>query len=316
MEYKPLVSIIIPVYNGDLYLKEAIQSCLNQTYSNIEIIVVNDGSTDGGKSAQIAKEFEGQIRYFEKENGGVSSALNYGISKMRGEWFSWLSHDDLYLPEKIEKQINAVQEYPNKVCVIRCSTSSINQYGYPIFRPQRKIQGYFTAERMMYMHSIGEVGLYGCSLLIHRNILRDCGEFDLSLRMVQDEDYWNRIMFKGYPFISISESLVRIRIHQGQTTNLLSNRFSGEREIMIQKAIAYYKENETLNFSLLYTLAKKQALEHRYIPYKMLLKEICRNSKFGVLQNIVLQCYMLYGYIYASLKIFYRNIVVKRNRRI
>ena len=115
MEYKPLVSIIIPVYNGDLYLKEAIQSCLNQTYSNIEIIVVNDGSTDGGKSAQIAKEFEGQIRYFEKENGGVSSALNYGISKMRGEWFSWLSHDDLYLPEKIEKQINAVQEYPNKV---------------------------------------------------------------------------------------------------------------------------------------------------------------------------------------------------------
>lgn len=99
--YKPLVSIIIPVYNGSNYLEESINSALAQTYRNIEVIVVNDGSTDGGATERIALSYGDRIRYFYKENGGVSTALNLGLEKMKGEWFSWLSHDDLYLPEKL-----------------------------------------------------------------------------------------------------------------------------------------------------------------------------------------------------------------------
>lgn len=72
----PLVSIIIPVYNGSDYLEEAIESALNQTYKNIEIIVINDGSTDNGATEMIALKYRDQIRYFHKTNGGVSSALN------------------------------------------------------------------------------------------------------------------------------------------------------------------------------------------------------------------------------------------------
>ena len=102
---KPLVSIIIPVYNGGNYLSEAIDSALNQTYENIEIIVVNDGSQDDLKTEQIALSYGERITYVSKENGGSSSALNVGIRTMKGEYFSWLSHDDLYLPEKIEKQV-------------------------------------------------------------------------------------------------------------------------------------------------------------------------------------------------------------------
>ena len=106
IEYEPLVSIIIPAYNASNYLKEAIESALNQTYKNVEIIVVNDGSNDGGQTRAVAEEYKEKIAYYEKENGGSSSALNYGIKKMNGEWFSWLSHDDVYYPDKIQKQID------------------------------------------------------------------------------------------------------------------------------------------------------------------------------------------------------------------
>ena len=100
MVNQPLVSIVIPVFNGEDFLDEAIKSAINQTYRNIEILVINDGSTDG--TEKIANKYEKQIRYFYKENGGVASALNLAIKEMKGEYFSWLSHDDYYDPSKIE----------------------------------------------------------------------------------------------------------------------------------------------------------------------------------------------------------------------
>ena len=108
MNKSPKVSVIIPVYNGENYVKEAIESALSQTYKNIEIIVVNDGSKD--RTEMICKEYKGKIKYFKKNNGGVSTALNLAIEKMTGEYFSWLSHDDLYYPNKIEEEIKAMEE--------------------------------------------------------------------------------------------------------------------------------------------------------------------------------------------------------------
>ena len=87
--YTPKVSIVIPAYNASNYLSEAIDSALKQTYENIEIIVINDGSGDDGATRQIALSYGDKIRYYEKENGGSSSALNLGIVDMTGEWFSW-----------------------------------------------------------------------------------------------------------------------------------------------------------------------------------------------------------------------------------
>ena len=106
--YMPKISIVIPAYNASNYLAEAIDSALAQTYPNVEIIVVNDGSKDDGATRAVALSYGDKIRYFEKENGGSSSALNVGIANMTGEWFSWLSHDDLYVPEKLEKQIESI----------------------------------------------------------------------------------------------------------------------------------------------------------------------------------------------------------------
>jgi len=101
----PFVSIVIPVYNGAKYLSDAIESAINQTYPNIEILVINDGSQDNNATDKVARAYGNKINYYTKENGGVASALNLGISKMKGEYFSWLSHDDWYLPDKIRKEI-------------------------------------------------------------------------------------------------------------------------------------------------------------------------------------------------------------------
>ena len=105
------VTIMIPVYNGSNYLKEAIESALAQTYKNKEIVVVNDGSTDDGKTKAIAESFGNKIKYYEKENGGVSTALNLGIQKATGDYICWLSHDDLYYPNKVERQMEEIEKY-------------------------------------------------------------------------------------------------------------------------------------------------------------------------------------------------------------
>ena len=314
MGYQPLVSIVIPVYKGYPYLRNAIQSCLNQTYKNIEIIVVNDGSPDDGRTKSIAQSFGNRIRYFEKANGGVATALNYGIAEMKGEWFSWLSHDDLYLPKKIEKQVEAVADRKNKICVVRCTTSSMNENGEPLFRPQRKIDGNFTAAQMMRLHSLKEVGLYGCSLLIHREILKSCGGFNEALRTVQDEDYWNRIMFKGYGFVSIPDVLVKIRIHPLQTTNLLSDKFARERMVLADKAIAYYEENKDRNYPLMLILCQKQFKERRReIGYRIYMA-LSNDVKFSAMDKISIYVYSCYGILYALIKKVYRQIIVRPHR--
>ena len=94
------VSIVIPVYNAELYVEEAINSCLNQTYSNIEIIVVNDGSTDS--SSEILGSFSDRIRVISQENKGISGALNTGIRGMKSNWYKIMNADDILYPNCVE----------------------------------------------------------------------------------------------------------------------------------------------------------------------------------------------------------------------
>ena len=132
-QLNPLVSIIIPVYNGSNYLREAIDSVLAQTYRNIEILVINDGSNDNGSTREIALSYGDQIRYFEKENGGVASALNKGLKEATGDYLSWLSHDDVYLPEKVAKEMEKLLALPDKNAVVFCRHSVMDAKGKHLF---------------------------------------------------------------------------------------------------------------------------------------------------------------------------------------
>lgn len=314
MSYQPLVSIVIPVYRGDPFLREAVDSCLSQTYPNIEIIVVNDGSDDDGKTEAIARSYGDRVRYYSKENGGVSSALNYGIAQMRGEWFSWLSHDDVYTPDKIEKQINAAAAQEDPVCVVRCTTAAIDENGAPVFRPQRKISGVFSAEQMMKLHSLKEVGLYGCALLIHKRIIDACGGFDETLRAVQDEDYWNKMMFHGDRFVSLPDVLVKNRVHNAQATLRYRELFAKEHYIMCERVRERFLTAPVKYGKMTEILLYKQCKERRKPGATLLKKTLNEGLGFSLRRSLGVLFYSLSGTMYASGKKLYRRIVVNRRR--
>jgi glycosyltransferase involved in cell wall biosynthesis len=176
------------VFNGANYLASAIESALAQTYESIEVIVVNDGSNDGGATEAVALSFRDQIKYYRKPNGHVASALNFGIRHMSGDFFSWLSHDDLYKPEKIALQIAALHERPP------------NTIAYGDFEILDVATGAITPVRMnpvppehFRYHITLDNSLHGCTLLIPKACLDATGPFNEQLRTTQDYDMWFRL---------------------------------------------------------------------------------------------------------------------------
>lgn len=227
MEELPKVSIIIPVYNGSDYLDKAIQSALNQSYQNVEIIVVNDGSNDGGKTAEIARSYGDKIRYIEKENGGVSSALNLGIEAMTGEYFSWLSHDDEYRDEKIEKQVDALRAFKNNRMIALCDTEFIDEDSRVLDKTWGTPKsGVYSNEQALLL--MNKKSLSGISLLIPKAAFLECGEFDTSLRFTQDADMWKRIFLDGYSLLIDKTIYACSRLHGKQQTNTHRERFREE----------------------------------------------------------------------------------------
>lgn len=225
----PNVSIVIPVYNGADFMREAIDSALAQTYKNIEVILVNDGSQDNGQTRAIARSYGDRIRYFEKANGGVASALNRGIQEMTGDYFSWLSHDDLYYPHKIEKQIDYLATLEEKTVVLYSDWEYIDEHSQHLSTSSVK---HFPPEQIRYRMTVNHV-LHGCSLLIPKVCFHELGTFNEQLRISQDYDLWFRFAGK-YRFLHIPEPLIKSRVHKNQGTVTL---FS---QVVLQEANALH----------------------------------------------------------------------------
>ena len=214
--FEPLVSIIIPVYNGGDVLVQAIDSALAQTYRNIEVLVIDDGSDDGGKTHDVACNYGDRIRYYRKENGGVASALNMGIRYMRGEYFSWLSHDDLYLPSKVAHQVRQLMR-----C---CDPKRIIAGNYVITDENIKLLAvmdfhtlYGKEKLEIPLFPVFHCAVNGCTLLIHRSHFKRVGMFDESLPTTQDYDLWFRMM-RGQQVLYTNHFDVISREHSGQTS--------------------------------------------------------------------------------------------------
>lgn len=234
-EFQPLVSIVIPVYNGSNYMKEAIDSALAQTYERVEIIVVNDGSNDGGKTERIALSYDDKIHYIKKENGGVASALNAGIHAMHGEYFSWLSHDDLYTQDKIAVQINALRNISEKNAIILCGHTYMDKDSQ-LIKKRGKNRRFPANELLSWkqaLHSLLKAGSFnGCALLIPRTAFDTCGEFDERLRFNQDGFMWDKLFIEGFPLCYVPTTCVINRIHGGQLTQLRQDTFHADCEVM------------------------------------------------------------------------------------
>jgi glycosyltransferase involved in cell wall biosynthesis len=228
----PLVSIVIPVYNGSNYLAEAINSALSQTYSNIEVIVVNDGSDDNGKTEAVINSFGNSIRYYYKSNGGVSTALNLGIQVMKGEYFSWLSHDDLYSPDKIEKQIIFFNDNPEV---------KITAGYFEIFSDNTEKKRLFTVPSPVIYNGkqLLSTWIYFCSMLIHKDCFNSVGFFDEKNRTIQDLEMQIRLVSYA-PIYIIPEVLTLFREHDDQVTKKKSKVHLSEKSVLMKTILNNY----------------------------------------------------------------------------
>ena len=208
MPVQPKISIIIPVYNGSDYLGEAIDSALAQDYPDFEVIVVNDGSDDEGKTGQTVLSYGDKIIYLEKVNGGVASALNHGIRNASGDYISWLSHDDVYLPGKLSLQAKAIESNPNTVIFSDwyVGDSSLNI----IYANKMPFKARKSIHYAIFNHLIN-----GCDLLIPKQCFEKAGFFNEDLKSTQDYDLWFR-MAKHYDFHYTGGYVMASRLHEAQ----------------------------------------------------------------------------------------------------
>lgn len=194
---KNLVSVIIPMYNSNDTIINSIKSVLKQTYKNYEIIIVDDGSTDN--SYKIVEEFmqennlEKKIKLLSQENRGPSAARNKGISHSRGEYIAFLDADDIWVEEKLEKQIKLMSKNSNIALV----GSNINNNFY---KKQDNILN------ISYNMLLFKNYFFTPTVIIKKSILDKVGLFDLEQKFSEDYNLWLRIC-KDYNCVFINESL-------------------------------------------------------------------------------------------------------------
>ena len=241
-EFNPMVSIVIPVYNGSNYLREAIECALAQTYKNLEIIVVNDGSTDD--TEQIALSFGDKIRYIAKPNGGTSTALNLGIANMRGEYFSWLSHDDLYYPQKIERNVEALSKLENKDTIIISDVDGMTDHTrtFPTALYQQHRDAY-PRRNSSWLYPVVYNKTHGCTHLFSKKVFETVGLFDVNERVAHDFEFYYRA-FAKFPHYYIDEPLVTARESSNRTGKRLHTRGNIEYSLLYIDILEHLTEED------------------------------------------------------------------------
>jgi len=251
------VSVILPTYNRSRMISEAIDSVLNQTFKDFELIVVDNYSTDNTESA-VQSYRDKRIRYYKNHNHGlVSVSRNYGIEKSGGEYIAFLDDDDLWLPEKLEKQLILLDS--NKELGLVYSDyynmdSNGNLIGEPCFRSLKPFRGNVFNE-LIVVNFVPQL-----TVLIRREALDVVGGFNLKYRIAQDYDLWLRIA-ERYLIDFTEEPLAKYRIHGGNV--------SGNQRLSISENIQvvdyWLKKKRDIDRQFRKKAKQEQAIRHTWL---------------------------------------------------
>ncbi len=224
---RPDITIITPTYNRASFLKRAISSVLNQTFTNFEMIIVDDCSKDN--TEQVVKSIDdNRIKYIKLEsNRGPAGARNIGIDAAKGLYISLLDSDDEYLPNKLELQINKVRELPKEVGVVYCGYLIVYEPDTIHGQVQPKLKGDLFETLLMH-NCIGSP-----TALIRKECFDTCGLFDDSLPSYDDWDMWIRISDK-FKFDYVDEPLAKVYTHGEQTSTNINSTIK-VRELLFKK---------------------------------------------------------------------------------
>jgi len=193
----PLVSVIIPVYNGEAYIAQAVRSALDQEHAAKEIIVVNDGSTDG--TLAVLRSFGDAIRIVDQVNGGPPQARNAGLHVARGDYLAFLDADDVWVQGKLAAQVAHMQTHPEVgACYTRWhvwAPDAVGVFTLPEFARQPLLNVPVDPVRSgwIYGRLLFDCELLTTTVMIRRTVMQQVGEFDVGLWNGDDYDYWIRL---------------------------------------------------------------------------------------------------------------------------
>lgn len=252
----PLISVIIPVYNGEKTIRKTIESVLNQTFIDLELIVVNDGSQDS--TLDIIKSFsDSRLHLFSYSNAGQAISRNRGIKQASGKYISFIDADDLWTSNKIECQLAALKNHPDAaVAYSWCNHIDAED---KLLRPGSRI----TANGYIYSQLLVANFLEnGSNPLIRRQALTEVGEFEASLSPAEDWDLWLRLAAK-YQFIAVSSPQVLYRVSiSSASSNIM------KMELVSLQVIerAFNQAPKSLQYLKRYSLGNL----YKYLSYKAL----------------------------------------------
>lgn len=264
MKNSPLVSVIIPAYNHEMYIEEALQSVINQTYKNIQLIIINDGSTDG--TGDIIVNFirnnnNFNIAYLSKSNEGICRTLNKGLLLAKGKYVAFLASDDMWTSDRIEKQVHLMEENANIGLVF-------SDYYFIRLNQITHIKGtdYKPIIKKCFINNIQNMNMYeklltddiipALTVLIRKECFDKVGGFDNNLK-AEDHDMWLRIA-KAFPMAFIDEPLAYYRIHDSNVSNNHAS-IDGIRTF----------------FSVIKKQYNEEPLKHQYIKKFILYFKLC-----------------------------------------
>lgn len=215
----PKVSVVIPTYNRAHLIGESIQSVLDQTFQDFELIIVDDGSSDDTE-AVVGRFDDPRIRYIYQENKGISGAHNTGVRNAKGQYIIFLGSDDLWLPKLLELEVLILDTNPD-IGLVYAKAQAINGDGNVMSQMSGALQKYpgETLKSALY-------GNFVCTItaLIRRECFDRVGLFDETLKARVDYDMWIR-MAKYYRFAHIDKVLAHFRMHAGRYTGAMSKHF-------------------------------------------------------------------------------------------
>ena len=236
----PKVSVVMPVYNGERFLRESLDSVFAQTFQDFEVLCVDDGSTDN--SAAVFEQYGVRIRVLRQKNAGQSAARNAGVILAKGQYIAFLDQDDLWYPSKLLRQLAAI-EANSRVVLVHCDFDRIDEKG----RMVQERAG--TIERASALASpmgqlIGEALIFPSAMLIRREGFARSGGFHAELQGFEDFDLIARLKQQG-EFVMVEERGMAYRLHGQGFTRAGGLHIIRSRERFLRRMEGLYRGDRT-----------------------------------------------------------------------
>lgn len=233
---KPRISVVMPVWNGEAYLREAIDSIVSQTFTDFELIIVDDGSTDGTAKI-LASYHDARLRVFRLDHAGIVVALNFGIAQAKAEWIARQDADDVSLPHRLEAQWKALQLNPQAV-LAHTDAEYIGEESRSAGRARFPKTRAFMALRLCYFCPIVH-----STVLFKKETALAAGGYLPDERHAEDYSLWGRMLERG-EFVGLPERLLKLRIH-----SMSVSKQNAETQMALTKKIAIAHCKRFMNLS-------------------------------------------------------------------